>query len=255
MESLSPWAFGLLVLAAGVAGFVDSIAGGGGIVTIPALMAAGLPPHLVLGTNKLQATFGSLTAMLRYRSAGILRLRSILPGLAATAAGAALGARAVAFVDAAILRVLIPVLLVAILVFLFLKPNFGIEGGKRRIAELPFWLGAGLALGFYDGFFGPGTGTFWAIALVALAGMDLQAATAHTKAANFTSNVVSLAVFLAAGTAVLPLGLAMGGAQAAGALLGSRMVMKRGAGFVRAVFLVMTAGMVAYLVVRYWMAG
>jgi len=149
--------------------------------------------------------------------------------------------------------VLIPILLACILAFLALRPRFGASAGKRLVAPLPFWLGAGLVLGFYDGFFGPGVGTFWAIALVSLAGLDLGAATANTKAANFASNVVSLGVFLAAGTVVAPLGLAMGAAQAVGALAGSRMVLKNGAPFVRVVLMVMTAGMIAYLVVRYWL--
>jgi Predicted permeases len=250
--SASPLAYVLLFIAAAVAGFVDSIAGGGGIITLPALLAAGLPPHLALGTNKLQSSFGSLSAPLRYRAGGMLRLRDIFPGLAATAVGAALGALAVGAVSSRLLSLLIPIFLVCILVFMALRPRFGLEDGTRRLGWLPFWIGAGLALGFYDGFFGPGVGTFWAIALVSLAGLDMSAATAHTKAANFMSNIVSLAVFLAAGTVVLPLGLAMGLAQAGGALLGSRMVLKRGAPFVRTMLMVMTGAMIVYLVLKYW---
>ncbi len=250
---VSPLAFVLLTLAAAVAGFVDSIAGGGGIITIPALLAAGLPPHLALGTNKLQSSFGSLTAALKFRAAGIVRFRDLVPGIAATAAGAAMGAAAVSAIDAAFLRILIPVLLVIILLFVAFRPKFGLESGRSRMGWIPFWIIAGLSLGFYDGFFGPGTGTFWAIALVALAGLDMRAATAHTKVANFTSNIVSLAVFAAAGTIVLPIGLAMGLAQAGGAWAGSHMVLKRGAAFVRIVFLVMTSCVVAYIVARYWL--
>jgi uncharacterized membrane protein YfcA len=142
---------------------------------------------------------------------------------------------------------------VLILLFVAFRPRFGLEAGRRRMAWIPFWLLAGLALGFYDGFFGPGTGTFWAIALVALAGLDMRDATAHTKVANFTSNIVSLAVFAVAGTIVLPIGLAMGLAQALGAWAGSHMVLKRGAAFVRVVFIVMTTGVVGYIVARYWL--
>jgi uncharacterized membrane protein YfcA len=252
---LTPLAFALLVLAAAVAGFVDSIAGGGGIITLPALLAAGLPPHLALGTNKLQSSFGSLAATLRYRAAGVIRIRDLVPGILATAAGAALGALAVGAVDATFLKVLIPVLLVVIVIFLAIKPRFGLDASKRRLPPLAFWLGAGLLIGFYDGFFGPGTGTFWAMALVGLLGLEMTGATAATKVANFTSNVVSLAVFLAAGTVLFPIGLAMGAAQAVGALLGSRMVLKRGAGFVRAILMIMSAFIVAYIVIRYWILG
>ncbi|HTX73752.1 MAG TPA: TSUP family transporter [Rectinemataceae bacterium] len=254
-EALTPLVFALLVLAGGAAGFVDSIAGGGGIITLPALLAVGLPPHLALGTNKLQSSFGSLTASLRYRAAGIVRFRDMVPGILATAVGAGLGAAAVGAVNSGFLRLLIPLLLLAILVFLMLRPRFGLDAGKKRISWLPFWVGAGLLLGFYDGFFGPGTGTFWAMALVGLAGLDLQGATAHTKVANFTSNLVSLAVFLAAGTVVFTVGLAMGAAEVVGAWAGSRMVLRRGAGFVRVVVLVVTGAMIAYIVLRYWVGA
>ena len=248
----SPLVYVFLVLAAAAAGFVDSIAGGGGIITLPALLAAGLPPHLALGTNKLQSSFGSLAATLHYRSAGLFRTRDLLPGIGATAIGAALGALAVGAIDATILRILIPALLLAIVVFLALKPRFGMAAGTKRVESLPFWIVGGLALGFYDGFFGPGTGTFWAIALVGLAGLEMRGATAHTKVANFTSNIVSLAVFAFAGSIVLPVGLAMGAAQAGGAYAGSRMVLKHGAGLVRGVLMGMSALIVLYIIVRYW---
>jgi uncharacterized protein len=247
-------AYVLVVLAGGVASFVDSIAGGGGMITLPALLAAGLPPHLALGTNKLQASFGSLTASLRYRAAGIVRFRDMLPGIAATALGAAAGALAVGAVDSGLLRLLIPILLLAILVFLLLRPRFGLEQAQRRVGWLPFWIAGGLSLGFYDGFFGPGTGTFWTIALVALAGLDMRAATAHTKVANFTSNILSLAVFALSGTVWLQLGLAMGGAAIVGAWAGSRLVLRRGAAFVRHITLGVTGAMILYLVLRYWLA-
>ncbi len=252
-QALSPLAFALLVLAGGAAGFVDSIAGGGGMITLPALLAAGLPPQLALGTNKLQSCFGSLTAALRYRAAGIVRFRDLVPGILATAAGACAGALAVSAMDSRLLAYLIPLLLVAILAFLALRPRFGLRPGERKMAALPFWAVAGLSLGFYDGFFGPGTGTFWAMALVGLAGLDLRGATAHTKMVNFTSNLVSLAVFLYAGAVVAPIGLAMGAAEVAGAWAGSRMVLKRGAVFVRVMTLAVTGAMVAYIVLRYWM--
>jgi len=248
----TPLVYAVLVAAAAIAGFIDSIAGGGGIITLPALLAVGLPPHLALGTNKLQSSFGSLSAMLRYGSAGLIKPRDLAPGIAATAAGAALGAVAVGAIDAGALRILIPLLLVAIVAFLLLRPRFGLSEGKKRLSWIPFWIGAGLVLGFYDGFFGPGTGTFWAIALVGLAGLEMRGATAYTKVANFTSNVVSLGVFAAAGTVILTIGLAMGSAEAIGAWAGSRLVLRRGAGLVRAVLIVMSSCIVVYIAARYW---
>jgi uncharacterized membrane protein YfcA len=238
--------------AGGSAGFVDSIAGGGGIITLPALLAAGLPPTLALGTNKLQSSFGSLTASVRYGAAGLVRPGDMAPGILATAAGAGLGALAVGAIDAGLLRFLVPSLLLGILLFLALRPRFGLQGGARKLPLLPFWIGSGLVLGFYDGFFGPGTGTFWAMALVGLAGLDLREATARTKVVNFASNLVSLAIFATAGSVVVAVGLAMGAAEVAGAWAGSRMVLKRGAGLVRGMTLGVTAAMIAYVVLRYW---
>ncbi len=254
-HELSSLGFALLVLAGGAAGFVDSIAGGGGMITLPALLAVGLPPHLALGTNKLQSCFGSLTASLRFRAAGIVRIRDLIPGIVATAVGAGLGALAVGSLGSGPLRLLIPILLVGILAFLAIRPRFGLGAGKRKIGWLPFWVVAGLTLGFYDGFFGPGTGTFWAMALVGLAGLDLRGATAHTKVVNFTSNLVALAVFLSAGAVIAPLGMAMGAAEVVGAWAGSRMVLERGTGFVRAMTLAVTGAMVVYIVLRYWVAS
>jgi hypothetical protein len=244
-----------LVTAAAVAGFVDSIAGGGGIITLPILLAVGMPPHFALGTNKLQSSFGSLAATIRYRAAGLIRARELLPGIAATATGAALGALAVGAVDATILRILIPALLVVIVIFLALKPRFGMAERAGRLPWQPFWIVAGLCLGFYDGFFGPGTGTFWAIALVGFVGLDLRGATAHSKIANFTSNIVSLAVFAASGTIVVSVGLAMGAAQALGAWTGSRLVLRRGAGLVRGVLMGMSMAIILYIILRYWVLG
>ena len=248
----SPIIYAILVVAAAVAGFVDSIAGGGGIISLPVLLAVGIPPHLALGTNKLQSSFGSLSAMLRYGIAGLIKPRDVIPGVIATAAGAALGAAAVASIDAGILRVLIPILLVAIVIFLLLRPRFGLSEGKKRLPWIPFWIGGGLVLGFYDGFFGPGTGTFWAIALVGLAGLEMRGATAYTKVANFTSNIVSLGVFFVAGAVIVPIGLAMGAAQAAGAWAGSHLVLRRGAGLVRGVLIAMSSAIVVYIALRYW---
>lgn len=246
------WIWAALVAAALLAGLVDTIAGGGGIITLPALLAVGIPPHIALGTNKLQSSFGSLTATLRFRHAGLVSLRSMWPGLLATALGAATGALAVRGLDTTILRLLIPVLLAGIFVFMLLKPAFGQAAGQPRWPPFAVWAAGGLGLGFYDGFFGPGTGTFWAMALVGLAGMDLRLATAHTKALNFTSNIVSLAVFLIGGTVALAVGLAMGLGQAAGAWIGSHLVLSRGVRLVRVLVLVMAALMIIYLLLRFF---
>ncbi|MDP2359365.1 MAG: TSUP family transporter [bacterium] len=232
----------LLWLAALLAGFVDSIAGGGGLITLPALLAAGLPPHFALGTNKLQSSFGSFSAAIHYRHGGLVRFRNLLPGVAFTFIGAVLGTTAVQALDPGFLRWLIPLLLVLILGWTFLRPNLGEAEGRPRLRPLPFFMASGLGIGFYDGFFGPGTGTFWTALLVGVLGMNLKSATATTKVVNFTSNVTALGAFALGGHVLLVPGLVMGTGQFLGARLGSRLVMRRHVGLVRTVFrLVVTA--------------
>ncbi|MEZ4388116.1 MAG: TSUP family transporter [Candidatus Krumholzibacteriia bacterium] len=224
----------LAVLAAGaVAGFVDSIAGGGGLITVPALLAVGLPPHLALGTNKLASTMGVFTALGRYRQGGLVRLRDWSLAIACTAAGAGLGTLLIQRLDAGFLGWLVPLLLVVILAYTLASPDLGSRPATARVDRRLFQVLGGLVLGFHDGFFGPGTGAFWALALVTLAGLDLRRATGATKVMNATSNVTALAFFLLGGKVVLSLGLAMGAGQILGATLGSRQVLRRTPGFVR----------------------
>ena len=241
----------VLFFAAGFAGFVDAMAGGGGMIILPVLLATGFPPHLALGTSKLQASFGAVTAAYHYRKGGFVQFRKLWLGVLATAIGAVIGTFTVGRIDGQALKFLIPLLLAGILIFMVIRPRFGLDPGPARIKAPVFWVVAGLLLGFYDGFFGPGTGSFWAMGLVAFAGMELAGATAHTKVVNATSNLVSLVVFLLAGTVAILPGLIMGAAQIIGAWQGSRMVMKRGASFVRIVLLSATALMTGWLVIRY----
>jgi hypothetical protein len=246
--SLTSGTYALLGAAGLLAGFIDSIAGGGGIITLPALLAAGLPPHLALGTNKLQSTFGSCTAMLHYRSEGLVSIRSTMLGVVYTFLGAAAGTIAIQRVSPGILRHVIPVLLLAIFVYVLLSPRVGSESRRARLRAPVFYLVFGLAIGFYDGFFGPGTGSFWAIAFVAMLGLDLKRATAHTKVMNFVSNATALAFFALGGNVLLLPGLVMGAGEVAGALAGSRLVIVRGVRFVRVFFLIVVALTLARLV-------
>jgi len=242
-----PLVLGLLALAALAAGLMDSIAGGGGIITVPALLAAGLPPAQALATNKLQAPFGSGMALLRYGRAGLVPPDEVFPAVVFTAVGAVAGTFTVRFLPTAWLTWLIPLVLAVIFVYLLFKPQWGQEPRPARWGRLPFYAVFGLALGFYDGFLGPGTGTFWTVALTGILGHGLAAATAQTKVANFTSNVVSLAVFITLGQVVWGLGLLMGVGQAIGARIGTKLAMTRGAGFIRWVFLGVAAATLARL--------
>lgn len=247
MVDLSIYAYLLLFGAALLAGFVDSIAGGGGIVTIPALLAVGVPPHMSLGTNKLQASFGSFTAALNYRRGGLVRGRNLIQGILCTALGAALGTLAIQAIAAGTLERAIPFLLVVIFVYMLFNPKLGSQHQPQRLQPRRFYLIFGLAIGFYDGFFGPGTGSFWTLAFVLCLGLDLKQATGHTKVLNFTSNIVSLIAFLLGGNVLFRAGLLMGVGQMIGAYIGSHLVLKRGTRFVRIFFLTVVALTIAKL--------
>lgn len=229
--------FPLLFTTGLAAGLIDSMAGGGGLITIPVLLGIGMPPQTALGTNKLQGTFGSGSAMLHFARAGTVNLRDCAAGAVWTAFGAALGSMAVQTLDPVFLRRVIPVLLIAIAVSMLFLPRLGMEDVRERMGKNPFFLLFGLAIGFYDGFFGPATGTFWAMAFVLCLGFNLTRATAHTKVMNFTSNLVALVFFLANGFVSLPEGIVMGLGQFAGARIGSRLVISRGSRFIRPVFI------------------
>jgi uncharacterized membrane protein YfcA len=241
MAELSIQSLVLLFGAAFLGGFVDSIAGGGGIITVPALLAVGLPPHLALGTNKLQAVFGSFTSAMNYRRSGMVRWRDLRLGIACTALGALLGTLAVQAISADLLTRAIPLLLLVIFLYMLCRPELGTTHQSHRIPPFLFYLVFGLLLGFYDGFFGPGTGSFWAIAFVVVLGFDLKKATAHTKMMNFTSNIVALIFFMIGGNVLLMAGLVMGIGQIAGAFLGSHLVLTRGTRFIRIFFLSVVA--------------
>ncbi|MBN8246520.1 MAG: TSUP family transporter, partial [Verrucomicrobia bacterium] len=209
------WYFALFATGL-VAGYVDAIAGGGGLITVPVLLATGLSPAEALGTNKFQSSWGTALATARYARHGLLKGGDWIPGIVATLVGAAGGAWSVQRVNPDLLRPAVPILLAVIALTFLLKPDLGASVRPARMAFRPFAIGSGLLLGFYDGFFGPGTGSFWMMACVLVMGRDLLGATAHTKVMNLTSNLASLVVFLAAGQVRFTLGLTMAAGQVAG---------------------------------------
>lgn len=238
----------LLIAAAFLAGLIDAIAGGGGLITVPALMAIGLPPQVALGTNKLQASFGSGSAMLHFVRSGTVKLSECLTGIFWTALGAGAGVLAIQRLDPAILRQLVPWMLVIIAAYTLFTPKLGAEDIHARISPRLFYPLFGLAIGFYDGFFGPGTGSFWAMGFVLLLGYSLVRATAHTKVMNFTSNFVALGIFLVAGQVHMLEGLLMGVAQFIGARIGAKLVIKKGAKFIRPVIIIIVLAITAKLI-------
>ena len=228
----------LLVLAAMAAGFVDSIAGGGGLITIPAFLAAGLPPTTAIATNKLQAGFGSFMSTWHYRKAGLMKIREMIPGIIMTAIGASLGALCLQWLSDDFLNKVVPWFLLAVFLYVLFTPKIGEDDRHHRLSKPVFFVFFGLLIGFYDGFFGPGTGSFWSIAFVTVLGFNLKKATGHTKVVNFTSNIVSILIFLIGGQIWIGLGLMMAVGQIAGATLGSKLVIKKGTGFVKVFFLI-----------------
>jgi uncharacterized membrane protein YfcA len=245
---MSLWHYPLLFLTGIIAGLVDSMAGGGGIITVPVLLNLGLSVPLALGTNKLQSSFGSTSAAWHYARMGVVKLRDCRLAIALTFFGAAAGAFTVSALDSDFLSRLIPWLLGAILIYTILRPQVGHHDHPPRLRWGTFFTAFGLGLGFYDGFFGPGTGAFWTMSFVAVQGMNFVRATGHTKVVNATSNLASLAVFFFHGSVHLGAGLAMGAGQLVGAKIGAGLVVKKGARFVRPVFLTMVALTLARLI-------
>ncbi len=249
---MEPWHYLLLLLAGLAAGFIDAIAGGGGLLTIPALLSAGLPVQTALGTNKMQACFGTSLAVRNYARAGLIHWHEIRAGILFTLLFAALGAWAVTMIDPGFLKRIVPWLLIGIAIYTVLSPRMGDVKRESRMSPLTFALLGGAVLGFYDGFFGPGTGSFWTLACVVLHGQDLRHATAFTKVMNLTSNLASLAVFLLAGHVRFEIAAVMIAGQLTGAHIGSGMVVKNGAGIVRPVLLVTVLALAGKLLWEQW---
>lgn len=248
MLELAPHLVALLVLAAFVAGFVDAIAGGGGLITVPALLLAGADPVTALATNKLQGTFGSGTATFAYARAGQVDLRTQGPGILVALAFGAAGSALAHLVPVEWLRLAMPVVLVAVALFFALKPGLSDADRIRRLSPRAFTAVFVPPVALYDGLFGPGTGSFLMLGFVMLAGYGLTRATAHTKALNFASNLGSLAVFAFSGAILVWTGLLMALAQTLGATLGAKMAMNRGARLIKPLLVVTSSAMAARLV-------
>jgi uncharacterized membrane protein YfcA len=197
--------------------------------------------------------FGSGSATWHFTRAGLIPTRKCIYGVLFTAIGAAAGTHLVLqLVNARALKLLIPWLLIAIAIWLLVKPAFGEQRSEARLSRNTFHVVFGLLIGFYDGIFGPGTGTFWAMAYVLFLGFDLTQATAHTKLMNFTSNIVSVALFALASNVLFLPGIVMGTGQLLGARLGSRAVIQGGTKIIRPIFLVVVVAISLKLLWDYW---
>jgi len=222
---------GLFAIAL-AAGTIDAVAGGGGLLTLPALMATGIPPVSALATNKAQAIFSVFSATLHFRRRKRLDLRVLGRPAFMSFAGAVCGAASVSLIDPGVLKPLIPFVLIAICLWLAFKPGIG-EGTRPRISAAAAGLTLVPLVGFYDGFLGPGTGTFFALGLAGLTALKLDQATIEAKLFNFMSNLGALAFFLLAGHIAWLYAAVMAAGMMAGGQIGARLVLRHGAGLIR----------------------
>ncbi|WZH38506.1 MAG: TSUP family transporter [Microbacterium enclense] len=234
----------LLLLAAGVAGWVDAVVGGGGLIQLPALVI-GVPKDVatpfILGTNKLSSFFGTLSASWVYLRKIRVQLVLLLPLVVGAYAGSTIGAALSRYIAREVLTPIVLVAVIAVALYTLLKPRMGLEHEPRHSAKKAIaWRAAaiGLAVGFYDGILGPGTGSFFVILIVSVLGYGFLQASVNAKIANLTTNLAALAVYGVHGEILLVLGLAMAVMNVTGGFIGAHMATRRGSGFVRIVFLV-----------------
>ncbi|MBJ7538743.1 TSUP family transporter [Marinomonas transparens] len=238
-----------LFLVAICAGVVDAIAGGGGLITIPSLLIAGVPPILTLGTNRLQAVIGEATAFITFLFHNQIQAKGLLTGIVFTAVGALIGSYSVSLFDKHTLEILLPILMVCITLYaIFSKRIKGSEATTAKISNRSFMITCGLLIGFYNGFFGPGTGSIWMLAFVILLGFTIKQASIMTKPLNLMGNLVSLFFFIGIASVDYRIGLAMGAGQVIGSYIGSKFVIAKGDKIVRPVFIAVTLLMTSKLI-------
>ena len=239
-------------LVVGFAGFVDSIAGGGGIISLPAYFLTGMPAHMCYGTNKFSASCGAIFAVGTYFKNGAVNLRAGIIAAVGSFIGSTVGSRVVLLLDDRVLRLMLVVLLPIIAIFIFVKK---VGDGEDRSASLGtvklsvFAFFVGLLVGGYDGIFGPGTGTIAAIAFTAIMHFDLKTATGNAKVLNLASNVAATVTFMMAADINFRLGIPSAACNIIGSILGSHLAVRKGSGFIRPVMIcviVLLIGKVAW---------
>jgi uncharacterized protein len=251
VDPIDPIVVAMLAVASFLAGTVDAIAGGGGLITLPSLLAAGLPPHLAYGTNKGQSVWGSGAALATFWRAGRIDRRLAALAFPLGLVGAIVGVRLVLWIDSETLRpIAIAMLIGAAALMLVRRPmreeDAADAAGRRHYLARAAMIA--LVFGAYDGFFGPGTGTFLIVGFVAFCGKGLPRATADAKVVNFASNVAALAAFAYAGAVAWSVALPMAAGQLAGGFAGARLAIHGGARLIQLAVLVVSGALVAKLV-------
>ena len=250
---IEPWVYAALTGVALVTGFIDAIAGGGGLIMMPALLSVGVPPVNALATNKLQSMFGTATACFNYWRKGLVDWRANMLTIALVAIGAGGGALMVQSIDTRALSLIIPLLLMAVAIYVIASPRMSDEDAHQRISASGY-SAVGGAIGAYDGFFGPGAGSFYTTSLVALRGLGLTRATALTKLFNLTSNVASVILFAIGGKMFWLLGLCMAAGAMAGGWIGSHTAMRFGARLIRPLLVILSLALTGRLLWGYFWA-
>ena len=243
LANLSLELLSFLFIIAIVAGLVDTLAGGGGLISLPALILAGVPPLTALGTNKLQGSMGTATATyLMFRNRHI-SFKECKPLMIFAFIGAAIGSIAVQFINTDVLSFVIPVVLLFIVVYFVLSPLMKKQKNKNHLSNTRYKNMVVPSVGFYDGMFGPGTGSFFALAGVSCRGHDLIKSTAIAKSLNFATNIASLIIFIATGHIAWIIGLTMMLGQAIGAYFGAHFLFRIKPSYLRIIVVIMSSGM------------
>ena len=248
---IEPWVYPVLTATAVLTGFIDAVAGGGGLIMLPALLYSGASPIQALATNKLQSVFGTAVATRNYARAGLVNWRDHKLAMVLVFIGATAGVLLVQSLDVAVLSLTIPLLLVSVAVYVLVSPRMTDEDAHQRLSERGYAPVGGL-IGLYDGFFGPGTGSFFSTSLVALRGYGLTRATGVTKLLNFTSNVASVIFFALGGKMLWLLGLCMAAGAMLGGWLGSHSAIRFGAKLIRPLLVVISLGLTVRLLWGYF---
>ncbi|MCW8327599.1 TSUP family transporter [Photobacterium sp. SDRW27] len=255
IEMIEPSMLIVLGLVAFAAGFIDAVAGGGGMLTVPTLLSIGLPPHIALGTNKLAATFASSTAAWTYYRKQLFSPSFWRASFIATLIGAITGTLVVDLISTDWLEKVLPLIILAVAIYTVWHPHPKGNSHKlpkpcRRLTRKQ-WL-QGTSLGFYDGLAGPGTGAFWTVSNMALYRLDILMASGLSKAMNFTSNLTSLITFAVLGHINFALGLTMGVCLMLGAFIGAHSAIRFGAKFIRPVFVTVVIVLAVKLAWQAW---
>lgn len=233
-----------------MAATVDAIAGGGGLISLPALLMVGVPPHLALGTNKFAASMASLNSSITFARSGKVNFSLVKWQIPFTIIGAFLGAWAVLRVSSAFLSKAVLVLILMVGIYTLLHKNLGMENKFQGLNFSKIFIGClfAIALGFYDGFFGPGTGSFLIFSFIALYGFDFVVASANSKVLNFASNIASLLLFAWNGKIFFQYGIPMALFMVIGSYVGTKLAIRRGAQLVKPIFIIMSLLVAAKLI-------